>query len=177
MYKRGNRKLIADYKTEDCYKFYKNKYKNVKYVDRSTYSRILREFYNEVMRLIIYENMDFIMPAKLGTLRVKKKPISPKIDEDGNLDLRTLSVNWKKTNNLWRQQYPDKTPEEIRDIPDKHLIRELNEHSDGYRYLWYWDRVISNVKNQSCYKIDITRTHDRELAKAVKTVSNLQYYD
>ena len=69
------------------------------------------------------------------------------------------------------------SPEKIKEIPNKHLIRELNTHSDNYRYLWYWDKVISNIPNQNAYVIDMTRTHDRELSNAIKTIPNLEYYD
>jgi hypothetical protein len=177
MYKRGSGKINADYKSKDLYKFYKDKYNDVNYVSQTDYNRIIKEFNNEIIKLVIYDSMEFILPFRLGTLRIKRRKVEPKLDCNGNIDARNLSPNWKKTKALWQKQYPELTFDEMKSIPNKHIIRELNIHSDNYRYSWYWDKVISNIPNQNAYKINITRTHDQELSNAIKTIPNLEYYD
>jgi hypothetical protein len=175
-YRRGKRKVIADYKTDDIYKFYKQKYGD-EALSRKAFMKILKETLPELVKLMIFENFEFSMPARLGTMRIKKKLVEPKLDENGDLDVRSLSVNYKKTKELWEELYPDKTPEEIKEIKDKPLVRELNEHTDGYRFIWYWDRLTCNIPNQSAYSIDMTRTYDRQLSNAAKTIKNLDYYE
>jgi len=175
-YKRGNRKILANYKTYDIYKHYRTKHGNDA-VDRKTFMKVLKDILPQLILLMIYENFEFSIPARLGTLRIKKKLVEPKLDENGDLDVRSLSINYKKTKELWTKLYPDKTPEEIKEIKDKPLVRELNEHTDGYRFIWYWDRLTCNIPNQSAYSLDMTRTYDRQLSNAAKTIKNLDYYE
>lgn len=175
-YKRGNRKIIADYKTGDIYKFYKNKYGN-EALSRKIFMRVLKGILPELILLMIFENFEFSMPARLGTLRIKKKLVEPKLDENGELDVRSLSINYKKTKELWMKLYPGKSPEEIKKVKNKPLVRELNEHTDGYRFIWYWDRLTCNVPNQSAYSLDMTRTYDRQLSNAARTIKNINYFE
>jgi len=175
-YRRGNRKILADYKTEDIYSYYAEKYgKEAK--SKATFMKILKRGYPEIINFIIYENMELTLPSRLGDLRIKKRITQPEIDEDGNLDVRKLSINWKKTKEYWEELYGGKTAEEVKKIKDKPLVRELNKHTDGYRFLWYWDRLTSNVPNQIAYSLDMTREHDRKLSKAAKTIKNLDYFE
>lgn len=174
-YKRGPRRIIADYKKEDLYEYYLEKYDNN--VNKIVYSQILKRFFSELIHLMIFENLEYNMPARLGALRIKKKLSKPRLDENGNLDLRGLPINWKKTKEYWQKLYPDKSPEEIKAIKDKPLVRELNEHTDGYKVMWKWDKITCNIPNQSIYQLDMTREYDRLLSKAAKTVKNLEYYE
>ena len=173
-YKRGKRKVIADYKFDDIYKYYKKNNPN-NYVSKQTVRKLYKEMFPYIVKMIVLDNFQFRMPANLGDLRIRKKETTPVLNEDGELDTRRLSVDWKATKQLWKKKYPDKTAEEIKEIPDKPLIRELNEHTDGYRYVWFWDKLTSSVPNQSAYYLDMTRTNDQILSGASKT-NNLNFY-
>jgi hypothetical protein len=174
IYRRGKRKVIADYKFEDIYKFYKEQYKE-KALPKAIVRKIYSKIFPAIVKLMVFENFQYRMPKRLGYLSVKKKEVGPKLDSDGKLDTRTLSVNWKKTKQLWQEIYPDKTEIEIKAIKDKPLVRELNEHSNGYRCLWYWDKTTCNIKNQNAYYIDMTRTNDHILSNGIK-YNNLNFY-
>lgn len=174
VYRRGPRKVLADYKFDDIYKFYKE-VNGAKALPKATVKEIYRRLFPEIVKLIIFENLDFRMPARLGYIRIKKKLTEPKIDEEGNLDTRSLSINWKKTKRFWQKLYPGKSGKELKLIKGKPLIRELNESTDGYRMIWFWDKTTSNVKNQNAYYINMTRDHDRLLTGALRA-NNLNYY-
>jgi len=174
VYRRGRRKIIADYSFEDIYKFYKEQYGD-EALPRGVVKEIYKRVFPEIVKLIIFETLDYHMPARLGYIKIKKRKVMPTLNEDGELDVHKLSINWKKTKRLWMKLYPDKTAEEIKQIPGKPVIRELNEHTDGYRFKWFWDKTTSNVKNQTAYYIDMTRSHDKMLAVASRT-NNLNFY-
>lgn len=173
-YQRGKRKVIADYKFEDIYKFYKEQWKK-KALSKKVVREIYKRLFPEIVKLIVFENLDYRFPSRLGYLRVKKKLVGPKLNEDGSLDTRTLSINWKKTKKLWIQMYSGKTKEEIKEIKDKPLVRELNDHSNNYRVTWFWDKTTCNIKNQNAYYINLTRDNDKILSSGVKT-NNLNFY-
>jgi hypothetical protein len=174
VYPRGNRKILADYKFKEIYNFYKERYKEDA-LPRHIVKEIYKRLFPEIVKLMVFENLDYRLPARLGSLRIKKKEVGPRINQDGKLDTRGLSVNWKKTKQLWQKIYPDKTANEISSIEGKPVVREMNEHSNGYRLIWFWDKSTCNVKNQSAYIINITRDNDKILSSAVKT-NNLNYY-
>lgn len=81
----------------------------------------------------------------LGILEVRKRDISPSIDENGNLKL-TSPVNWQATLDLW---YED---DEAR--LDKTLVRI----EDPYVYKISWNRSKSKFVNQSYFKLKRCRS-------------------
>ncbi len=173
-YPRGKSKVIADYKFGDIYKFYKELY-GEKALPRDVVWKIYKKLFPAIAKLIVYENLDYRMPARLGYIRIKKKKIEIKLDKDGNVDARRFSINWKKTKKYWMELYPGKTGEEIKQIENKPLVRELNEHTDGYRMTWFWDKSTCNVKNQFAYYINMTRSHDQMLSSGVE-YNKLNFY-
>jgi len=174
MFKRGVGKNNADYKTQDLFDFYKV-YAN-KPVDRFTYSKIITEFFDEAMFLLIEEAVELIIPGRLGGIVVKSKPYKIKLNEDGEVDKSHLMPDWKKTLALWKKQYPDVDPSEYKNIKNKKLIYHLNEHTNKRRLLWFWDKTTCNVKYQSYYKLDIVRYWDRKLAE-INKIKPITYYE
>lgn len=169
-------RVKADYTTIDMYKWYKEKYKNP--VEYNLYREFITEFYTEVLNLIIYNGLDYLMPGRLGSLRIRKKQNFQKINEQDQV-VHNLKPNWKKTLDLWNTKYPDYTAEEIKAIPNKPIVYHLNEHTDNYYFRWYWDKITSNVKNQSAYRFEPIRDKKREAAKAWKEIPKLRniYYE
>jgi len=174
-YKRGKRKVIADYKFNDIYKFYKKNYDGRHLLSKQEVRALYKEMFPEIVKLIVLDNLQYRMPANLGYLRVKKKRVEPTLDNNGNLDTRTLSIDWKATKKLWQKLYPDKTADEISLIDNKPVIRELNEHTDGYRFTWFWEKLTSSLPNQSAYYLELTRDNDQILSKAGR-INNLNFF-
>jgi len=134
----------------DAYKMYKERVgKNN--IGRQLYSEICQEFNKRISDKMIKESLEFRMPYRLGFLRVKaiKQDV---IIKDGRVDTTRMPIDWPACWEYWESIYPDKTRDEIKQIPDKKLIVHTNEHTDGYLMKWYWDRRQSNVKNHTAYK-------------------------
>jgi hypothetical protein len=173
-YKRGKRDIIAENKIADIYKFYKSSINNP--VSQSVVKAVYKDVFPELIKLIVLENFEFRMPGKLGHLRVRKKRIEAKIDNNGDLDTRALSINWKKTKQLWEKKYEGLKEEELLAIPDKPVIRELNEHTDGYRFMWHWDKRATSIPSQNAYYIQLTRANKKILSQASKT-NELNFFE
>ena len=174
VYKRGNRHVLADYKFDAIYNYYKERW-GEKALPKDKVKLIYQKLFPAIVKLMVFENLDYRMPSRLGYLRVKKKLVEPKIDMNGNLDTRNLSVNWKKTKRLWQEVYPNKNGEEIKLIEGKPIVRELNEHSNNYRVMFFWDKLTCNIKNQSAYFVKMTRDNCTTLSHGVKH-NNLHFY-
>ncbi len=174
MFKRGKRKILADYGIKDIYKHYKNTTEDP--VSYKLFVECIKEFNKLRLHRLIYHNEGIRFPAKTGGLFIKMKSSSP-IIKDGKVDKGKIPVDWKATLKLWANTYPDKTPEQWKDIPDKKLLFHLNKHFDNKTAYFYWDKTTSNVKNQSAYRIELSRLVKRELNFAIKTNKNLIYYE
>jgi hypothetical protein len=170
-------KVSADYTTKDMYKYYKGKYSNP--VEYKLYRLFLEEFYSEILNLVIYNGLDYSMPARLGSLRVKKKKNVQRIDPVTGELIHNLQADWVKTLALWEQKYPGLSKEELKAIESKPIVYHLNEHTDNFYFKWYWDKISSNVKNQSAYQFEPIRSKKREAAQAWKNIPKLRniYYE
>lgn len=166
-FKRGKSKIKIHAGMPDFYKFYKSNYSNP--VDKKTYSNVIMSLNTEIAKAIIYDGFEFKMPGRLGFLSIIKKKHKLKLDENGKVDTRYLPVDFKKTKELWKKLYPNKTTEEILQIPDRKRVFYNNTHSSGFIYSWYYNKFTSNATNKSVYYFKPTRTNKRELASFVKS--------
>lgn len=174
---RNKNKIQVDYKSDDMYKYFLEKNPEKSYITKTLYMSIIKEFMSEIFNYMIFTNMEFYMPARLGTIRIQKRMVNLQFKNDGTLDKSKLGINYRETLKLWEETYPELSLEEIKKIPDKKFIYHLNEHTDGYRLHFRWDKSTSNVKNQSAYRYKTTRTNKRNLARTVKEFPNLKYYE
>lgn len=120
--------------------------------------------------------MVFYFPDRLGCLKVVQFKQKIKLLDNGTLDKRRLRANWKATKELWSRLYPDKSWKEIVAIKDKPIVYHENKHSSGLNYRWRWDKSTAYVKNCTVYRLNISRTNDRKLAKALKNRDLNLYY-
>jgi len=155
-FKRGLRRYKTTYSYKDLYKFYKeNTPKN--HVSYNTYIKVLRRYFDLIMPMIIEENLEIRLPAKLGDFRIRQLDYLIKLNDKGEIDKRHLTVNYKKSKELWAKKYPDKSTDELKEIKDKPLVYYLNEHSDGKLYQFFWDKILCKIPHQRYYKISIIR--------------------
>ncbi len=171
--KRGKRKIKADYSLKDLYKFYKNNYdSNLSYKE---FKKVLKSSVLYVMNRVINESEEFILPHRLGGIRVKRFKNRLLLNEDNKVNTNFLKVNYKASWEYWRKLYKSLTDEEIGKIPNKKHIYHLNEHTDGYNNRISWDKLSINVKNQSLYSF----TPIRDWKEMLSTLSNQNkiYYE
>jgi hypothetical protein len=160
------KKKNLNYTSVEIYKFYKDRYTTT--ISKSLFTDILRDFYDRVIHMLIYEGKEFSLPYKLGNVRIRKNKIKMKLDKEGNLDKRRLAPDWGATRKLWKKMYPDKLWSDIITIENKPMVYHENKHTDRYQHKWHWDKKTCLVKNNSAYSLNIARGNDRKLAKALK---------
>ena len=135
---------------QDSYDSYKEEFGEV---NKKLYLAIAYEILKTISDKIIRESLEYRMPSKMGFLRIKKNK-QKLVIKDGKIDRRRNIPNWKATWEAWHKKYPDKTREEIKQIPDKGIIFQKNYHTDGHIMRWFWDRKFSNARNSSVYSFD-----------------------
>ena len=158
---------IDDFYKYYCFDTFKNKGKGRTVVehdstyalDRSTYTKILSEFNSAIAQEIMFDNLEYKVPVRMGVLSIKKK--KPKIYFNENNEMvNRMPVNWKATLEMWKED-PDAKEK-------KKLIKHTNEHTNGYVPFWYLNTYSANFKYKTVYKFAATRTNKRSLAQILK---------
>lgn len=147
-----------------------------KNVPTKVYKDVLKECNTEMMRLIMEENVEFKMPLRLGSLRIRRYKYNP-LFKDGSVNPKAQVVDWNKTREWWKELYPGKTIKELKTVFNKPVIYNLNEHTDGWRFRLYWNRRTSNVKHVKVFTAHMTDSWDRYLANLLKTNKNINFYN
>lgn len=145
-FSRGKNKVKDPYTVIDIYQHYLLDLggNTLYYVDQREYCDIVYDFYKSIMESILRENTIFKMPYGIGDLCVSKTKV--KLNR-----LNILSVDWPNT------------------VDNGKYIYHLNEHSRGFKYFFHWSKKKKKVKNQYYYKLVMTRSNKRLLAKLIKS--------
>ena len=170
---KGKRKLIANYKAKDFYKFYQQKNKS-NAVDYKTFWEIWKDFIELRMQLVIYNNLEFYIPRRFGSLAVNIVGDAIRLKSNG--EVKTMP-DWGATMKLRKEKYPNKTPEEIKGIKDKPIVYYTNKNVDGKVVKFIWDKSTCNFKYHTHYQFKPTRKWQRKLAEFVNITKKLPYYE
>ena len=111
------------------------------YVDRSLFREIVYE-YNEYLTKEILNGSILFLPYGLGSIYVMRKELKPTVAR--------LAPNWELS------------------LKYDKIIYHLNEHSNGYRYNFKWDKLPCRFRNHRLYRVSMVRTVKRMLAKYIK---------
>lgn len=148
-------------------------HKNSKfYLTRSNYCAILSDFNKAIIGEIIYDNFEFILPARLGTLSIVKIKPTVRVDKKTGKIGYSLPINWKATKELWA--------DDIEAKEKKILVRHLNEHTNGYLCKWRYSKHKATYRWKSAYSFLMCRPSKNELAKFLQDPtreSNYYIYD
>ena len=169
--KRTEGKHKTDIKNSDLYKFYRKNMPRVESlaggitsgsydIKAKEYSDILKDINDSITNIIILENFEFKIPYNLGTLSMKQKEVKLKLDDDGNLDTKNLSVDYKSTKELWASD-----PEAKK---NKSLIFFTNEHTGGNRLSYWWSKHRAYVQGIKAYYFIPARQVRRKPARFLK---------
>ena len=157
--KGSKNRVKPGYGIRDYYKFYCKEYDYKGYeVDYKDYKNIISEFNQAILELIIYENLEFTLPYRLGSLALRK--LKPEITENNGVIINRNPINIKATMDLWDQN------EEAREKKIK--IRFTNKHSKGYVFFLHYFKGTANYKNKSVYQFIKFRKVKAQINKAVK---------
>jgi hypothetical protein len=149
-------RVKADYGTNDYYRYYKSKNKNI--VSRLTYGKVLREFNEHTRDRLSNKGAGCIIPCGLGKIELRKLKTEVKINEDGSITNK-LPTNWKETRKLWDENAKAKEK--------KIRIKFTNEHTQGHMFRIVYLRSKATYKNKSIYKMRFNRTMKRNLSKSI----------
>lgn len=123
----------------DMYKAYKQIDKNTPYF---RFKRILDQFNNNILDLLLNASEGFKMPSKLGSICIVK--YKPKTYTN-----KSLSKDYKLSKELGKTIY------------------HLNEHSDGYKYRLYWSKNKNTIPDIYKYNLSLVRANKRKLAQLI----------
>lgn len=125
-------------------------------VSYATFSQVIQLFFVFLLSKV-FDGEEITLPCRLGTLYIRG--VKEKVRFDDNGKVVGLSVNWKKTKDLWEANPQAKI--------EKKLIYNTNEHSSGIRYKFVWGRNRVLTQYKSLYTLRLTRTIKRELHRLI----------
>lgn len=142
---RNKNKIQNQYTLLDSYEEYiKDKEVDTSYyITKEEYINIVEDYIKKITDEILDKASIFKMPYRLGTLQIVKLKSS-------NNRNKKYSVDFVLTNKYGKTIY------------------HLNEHSNGYKYMFRWCKINSIVKNKSRYRFIPTRTNKRKMASNIK---------
>lgn len=144
---RSENRIKNPYNLSDMYKAYADDNKgNVLYlIDKNKFYDICSEYYNEVVKSILYDGKEFKMPFSIGEIYIRK--YKPQLSD---IKKRTSFIDWKNTAKLGK------------------IVYHLNEHSDGFKYTIKWKKKKNMIRYIDIYKFVPTRNFKRTLASIIK---------
>lgn len=112
-------------------------------INYTKYRAIVTDYFKYLRQRLIEEGKMIKLPYRMGNVQVVKS--RPK-----HLDKRSLRIDYQATKQ------------------ENKLILLLNEHSDFFKYRYWWNKVDMMVPNKSQYQLVATRANKRRLAQIIK---------
>lgn len=112
-------------------------------VDYTRYRAIVTDYFQYLRQRLIEEGRRIKLPYRMGSVQIIKS--RPK-----HLDKRSLRIDYQSTKQTGK------------------LVLLLNEHSDYFKYRYYWNKEDMVVPNKSKYQLVATRANKRRLAQIIK---------
>lgn len=165
--KRGPSKVKGDYKMKELYDSYldfmgkplESKFgePNRTIVSSKIFRSVLKDYFQEWIRLILYENERFKIPFNMGEIYIKKK----KMNLTNLIKYQKLQVDFGIFQKTGKKVY------------------FLNEHRNGFKYHIKWDKKVTGkrVIGHFPYMIKPIRPWSRELAKILKYYPEIDYFE
>jgi hypothetical protein len=139
---RSPNRIQEAYRLSELYSFYlSDKEENTSYIITFKEFRSVLKDYIRIVFDNIFDGNIYYMPFGFGPLYVNKRKVIPG---------KRLSPNWSETKKYGK------------------LIFHLNEHSNGYKYSFKWDKGGCRFRNGKFYRLEMARCKKRELAKSIK---------
>lgn len=125
----------------EFYKAYNEEYPDT--IDYKTYRAIMLDLFKSMAEGLLYRSEEYKLPYNLGKIRIGKK--KPK-----TYTSKSLAVDYKTSNELGYKVY------------------HLNEHSDGFKYRFYWSKIGLRTRIPRLYRVEMIRKNKRDLAHIIK---------
>ena len=157
-------KIKSHYGIREYYKFFKQDHPELD-IDYKRYVKVITEFNEGLIDLIIEDNVEYSIPYIGSTLSVKKDKRVPKI-VNGKL-YNTSPVDWVATNKLWSED--DEAHEK------KLLVRFLNTHTMRNVFRIYFKKFKLMYQNKNLYKFETCRDFARALGQRINDEDKPRY--
>jgi len=137
----------------DSYKFYRKSITfrqkgSVK--DPKLYTAICKLANEKIMKKIIEESLEFVMPFGLGRIRIKKK----KVDR-----VCSNLIDWPASEKAGK------------------LVGYTNDHSNGFLMKFFWDKYHAVVVNIYAYVFEAAKVNRQLLAHTIRTNPKVDYFE
>ena len=159
------RKRIREIKTytiTTSYTHYSKKIRETPFAkqvfNKRVYTDVMKDFLAYLGDTLI-ETGKVVLPKKMGNIEIEGSPQKISYDEEGHL--RGLSVDWKATRELWKED------EEAG--KNKQYIYHLNENTNGIKYKIKWFKTKMFALNKAHYNFIMNRSIKRRVAAAIKS--------
>lgn len=133
-----------------AYKLYKEKH-GKKAVGNKVYSNVCTLFNRKLSDKIIRESLEVRLFFRMGFLRIRATKLKVCL-KDGKIDSNKTPIDWIRTLDLWEKTYGTRDRSKLKEIKNKKLVYHVNENTNGFIMMWYWDKRGCNVKNNRLYK-------------------------
>jgi hypothetical protein len=114
------------------------------YLSYSTYVKINNAYTNYILDRVLNKSLVFKLGHRLGSFQIVKKKVYP----DSQKKYET--VDWAVSKQIHKKVY------------------HLNDHSGGFKYLFWWDKRGALITNITGYKFVPIRSVKRRLAYIIK---------
>jgi hypothetical protein len=118
-------------------------------IEYHIYRRILVEYFKHLRCLVLDEGQDVKLPYRLGNVFIfKRKQTNYGSVSDTNRS--GLLIDFHATKIYGKTMF------------------HTNEHTNGYKYRYRWDRHLVNIPNANKYQMVMTRANKRSLAQTLR---------
>lgn len=153
---------IKTYTITTSYTHYSKKIRETPFAkqvfNKRVYTDVMKDFLAYLGDTLI-ETGKVVLPKKMGNIEIEGSPQRISYDEEGHP--RGLSVDWKATRELWKED------EEAG--KNKQYIYHLNENTNGIKYKIKWFKTKMFALNKAHYNFIMNRSIKRRVAAAIKS--------
>lgn len=112
-------------------------------VSEKKFRAILNDYFKHLAEEIILRSKEIKLPANMGRIYVRKS-------KPAKLSRDNLRVDFKAT------------------MENHFTVMHMNEHSDGYNYMFKWEKLTMIAENKNCYELVMSRKNKRWLSYCIK---------
>jgi len=162
---------VIDYNIKDNYRDSKNKakidnpelYKYLKDLGYKEYKKRIKVLNEQCIEEVLNNPFGIKFPMGIGELSIKKRKNrfvekALKVSKTDALNIKSKywylineSTDWKLT----------------KDSKSNFRVLYTNDHSDGYKFYWIWNKAKDRLKHSELYYLAIERKWNRTLAKRI----------
>jgi hypothetical protein len=153
---RGPNKIQNSYTLKTIYNEYiqDKTLGNPYYISFEEYRNICKDYYKQIISEIIDNSRNIKLPFRMGYIYVgKKKPAILKGSQNTprKYPLNTTGIDWKETKRLGK------------------WVHHINDHTGGFKYRFIWSKIECMIVNREFYRLVLSRSNKRYLAKVIKS--------